>query len=296
MVAKIQILRSVTPGNRPAGKQYGEPYVNMGDNQFGVFDGSNVARDLIGVPMFSSSLSYIKGAPVNYQGILYVANQAVSAGAWNAAQWTQGGGAGATVADTPPTSPINGQLWWESDTGTLWMYYTDPNTSQWVAISGAAPSGAGVIQHVYAEGNTYQGISTAMAGVVDSIPQQTDGTQIFGLSIAITPKNASNKLRIRVVLPFVFIYSTAASVWMSVFQDSIAAALATSFINMQASIASNMILEFEMTAGTTASTTFKVRLGNVAGASTSIFIHGTGSGRWFGGSVKSVITVTELAT
>lgn len=130
MVARIQILRSVTPGSRPASKQYGEPYVNMGDNQFGVFDSSNVARDLIGVPIFSASTSYIKGAPVNYQGVFYVSTQAVSAGAWNPAQWVQGGGGGAVIADTPPSSPTAGELWWESDTGILWLYYG----TQWIAV------------------------------------------------------------------------------------------------------------------------------------------------------------------
>jgi hypothetical protein len=89
MVARIQLLRSITPGNRPAGKMYGEPYVNFGDNQFGVFDSSNVARDLIGVPMFSPSLSYIAGAAVNYQGAFYIAKAAVPAAAWNLAQWFQ---------------------------------------------------------------------------------------------------------------------------------------------------------------------------------------------------------------
>jgi hypothetical protein len=87
MVAKIQILRSVTPGSRPSGKTYGEPYVNFGDNQFGVFDSSNVARDLIGVPYFSAALSYIQGATVNYQGKLYQSITSVAAGAWNPAQW-----------------------------------------------------------------------------------------------------------------------------------------------------------------------------------------------------------------
>jgi hypothetical protein len=87
MAAAIQILRSVTPGSRPSGRQYGEPYVNLGDNQFGIFDSSNVARDLLGVPMFSASLSYIKGAAVNYQGKLYISNQAISAAAFNPAQW-----------------------------------------------------------------------------------------------------------------------------------------------------------------------------------------------------------------
>jgi hypothetical protein len=89
MVAKIQILRSITPGSRPAGHTYGEPYVNLGDNQLGVFDSSNVARDLIGVPMFSPGTTYVAGQAVSYQGLLYIARQAISAAAWNAAQWFQ---------------------------------------------------------------------------------------------------------------------------------------------------------------------------------------------------------------
>jgi hypothetical protein len=53
------------------------------------------------------------------------------------------GHAGGTVyiADTPPTgTPAAGALWWESDTGALYIYYTDANGSQWVLA--APPSGA----------------------------------------------------------------------------------------------------------------------------------------------------------
>jgi hypothetical protein len=46
------------------------------------------------------------------------------------------GGTSTTIADTPPGSPTNGSLWWESDTGTLWIYYNDGNTTQWVAVGG----------------------------------------------------------------------------------------------------------------------------------------------------------------
>lgn len=50
-----------------------------------------------------------------------------------------GGGASISIADTPPASPTAGAMWWESDTGILWIYYNDGTSSQWVAIS-AAPS------------------------------------------------------------------------------------------------------------------------------------------------------------
>jgi hypothetical protein len=84
----LRILRSITPGNRPSGKQYGEPYVNFGDNQLGVFDSSNVARDLLGLPIFSASASYVAGQGVSYQGKPYIALGAVSPGAFTPAQWT----------------------------------------------------------------------------------------------------------------------------------------------------------------------------------------------------------------
>jgi len=87
----LKLLRSITPGVRPTGRTYGEMYVNFGDNQIGVFDSSNVARDLIGVPFFSSARSYPAGFTVVYQGTIYIALVAVSAGTWNPAQWGPAG-------------------------------------------------------------------------------------------------------------------------------------------------------------------------------------------------------------
>jgi hypothetical protein len=37
-----------------------------------------------------------------------------------------------TVADTPPAAAPDGALWWESDSGLLYLRYNDGNTSQWV--------------------------------------------------------------------------------------------------------------------------------------------------------------------
>ena len=39
-----------------------------------------------------------------------------------------------TVGDNPPNipNPNNGELWWESDTGDLYVYYNDGDSSQWV--------------------------------------------------------------------------------------------------------------------------------------------------------------------
>jgi hypothetical protein len=47
------------------------------------------------------------------------------------------GGAGAAVvviSDTAPASPVAGQLWFDSVNSRLYLYYTDPNTSQWIGL------------------------------------------------------------------------------------------------------------------------------------------------------------------
>ena len=58
----------------------------------------------------------------------------------NVALTSTGGGASVTVSATPPSSPSVGNLWWDSDSGRLFIYYTDVDTSQWVE---AVQSGGG---------------------------------------------------------------------------------------------------------------------------------------------------------
>lgn len=43
-----------------------------------------------------------------------------------------GGGASVTISDTAPASPQPGALWWDSVGGQMYIWYNDPNTSQWV--------------------------------------------------------------------------------------------------------------------------------------------------------------------
>lgn len=45
------------------------------------------------------------------------------------------GGSGVTVGDNPPLTASGGDLWWESDTGRLKVYYQDADTAQWVDAS-----------------------------------------------------------------------------------------------------------------------------------------------------------------
>jgi len=36
------------------------------------------------------------------------------------------------ISDTPPLNPEAGELYWDTDTATMYIYYNDGNTSQWV--------------------------------------------------------------------------------------------------------------------------------------------------------------------
>src|SRR6478736_3647132 len=65
------------------------------------------------------------------------------AGSWQAVK----GGAGITA--DPPANPMPGQLWWESDSGALNIWYIDANTSQWVQTN------ANGLPDASADGNTY---------------------------------------------------------------------------------------------------------------------------------------------
>jgi len=54
--------------------------------------------------------------------------------AWVAQSGGGGGGASVTISDTAPAASA-GDLWWESDTGRLKIYYQDTDSSQWVDTS-----------------------------------------------------------------------------------------------------------------------------------------------------------------
>ena len=77
----------------------------------------------------------------------------------NSSQWVQAttpgadGADGSTaVSDAAPSSPSAGQLWWNSTTNKLYIYYTDANSSQWIQAStpgATGPAGAtGVISNL----------------------------------------------------------------------------------------------------------------------------------------------------
>jgi hypothetical protein len=56
---------------------------------------------------------------------------------WDGEKWTSGTGFGNIyISDSAPAAPV-GSLWWESDTGILYVRYYDGSSTQWVAIAGS---------------------------------------------------------------------------------------------------------------------------------------------------------------
>ena len=71
------------------------------------------------------------GQVLKYNGSIWV----------NAADSGGTGGTSVTISDTAPVSPDDGSLWWDSELGKMFIYYTDVDSGQWVE---AVPSGFNV--------------------------------------------------------------------------------------------------------------------------------------------------------
>ena len=54
------------------------------------------------------------------------------------------------IADTPPV-PTPGMLWWESDTGILWIFYQDADSAQWVQATGSGSPSAAAMEQMQEE-------------------------------------------------------------------------------------------------------------------------------------------------
>ena len=142
------------------------------------------------------------------------------------------------------------------------------------------------IQTVNYQTGVYVACSTVMPED-DTIPQNTEGNEV--MTLAITPTSATNKLKIDVLVTG---YLSNNVMSMGLFQDSTASALAAVSAGQYGAPSDTTKLTHYMTAGTTSSTTFKVRCG-VNSASTFEF-NGLNGGRKFGGVAASSITITEI--
>jgi hypothetical protein len=141
--------------------------------------------------------------------------------------------------------------------------------------------------------NTMSGaVATGTATIPndDTVPQNSEGFEV--MTLAITPKATTNKLKIEVVINLGT--SATGNLIAGLFQDTTASALAAAAVYAGVTNASMQIaFTHYVTANTTSATTFKVRIGcNNAG---TVTFNGYSGGRFFGGVMASSITITEVA-
>lgn len=127
----------------------------------------------------------------------------------------------------------------------------------------------------------------------DTIPQNTEGDQVT--TVSITPKYTTSRLVIRGWCHYANDTSAATREVLALFQDSTAGALAAG-VKSRTSGENDLIqcvrVEHEMAAGTTSSTTFKIRVG--ASSASTTRINGEGASRILGGVLNSGIIVYEV--
>jgi len=147
--------------------------------------------------------------------------------AWQ--EFTSGGG-GVTISPTAPTDPDEGDLWWDSDDGKMFVYYNDGDSSQWVdaagpsvAVQSTAPTGyegqlwlddtdgsmyvyytdpgggaSSWIGAVSRSGGILQVVSTAKTDIFSTT--STTAVDITGLTASITPRSTSSKIMVLVTI------------------------------------------------------------------------------------------------
>jgi hypothetical protein len=116
---------------------------------------------------------------------------------WNGTSWyLVAPSATVTVANTAPSTSVNGSLWLNSDTGDFLTYYNNGATTQWIQpVGGVGPTGVAGATGVVGPGGIVQVVSvslnTTFTGTANGTP-----LAVTGLAASITPRSASNRILI----------------------------------------------------------------------------------------------------
>lgn len=184
-----------------------------------------------------------------------------------------------TTATYPLTFPA------DAGTSGQWLLTNASNAVYW----GLGNFGA-LIQVVSTQTGSFASGSTSIP-YDNTIPQNTEGNEY--MSLAITPTSSTNLLLIKVNT---FFSGNGAGAdtdnTIALFQDSTANALAASPTTRTNTSMTRLCINYPMVAGTTSSTTFKVRAGRGA-AQTTNFNGRSGAGL-FGGTIASSIIIKEF--
>lgn len=145
-----------------------------------------------GTAWVASTFAYTETDPVFTQSpAANIGNTEISN--WNTAySWGDHSTAGylttapaVSISDTAPVTPASGDLWWDSVTGILKIYYNDPDGNQWVDAVPQANSNSTALQ----SGDNVSEL-TNDAGYLTTVPG-TETYLKFGTSTSFNPGNAA---------------------------------------------------------------------------------------------------------
>lgn len=191
---------------------------------------------------------------------------------------------------------------------------TDGELITWDASGNPAAVGAGTAGHflksqgagsvpVFAEagGGAHAQVVTASSATVttttsgipqdDTIPQSSEGVEV--LTLAISPTNASSVLNIFVHVPVWGTAGGGVGTGFALFKDSVANAIAAGTCSTGGIPNASFSLHHNISAGSTSSQTFKLRIG--AGGSGTVGINSNSAAtRTYGGVAATTMTIFEV--
>lgn len=121
-----------------------------------------------------------------------------------------GGGSSVFVSDTPPAGAADNSLWWESDTGLLYVRYNDGDSSQWVTVISATDPSAYAVRYDQVQtltensgitmGQRGQARSNIAAAPIDALSYS--GMQVNG-SMEISQENGQSAITVTNAAKFI---------------------------------------------------------------------------------------------
>jgi hypothetical protein len=146
-----------------------------------------------------------------------------------------------------------------------------------------------IIQTAYGEYTANSNLSTTLP-VDDTIPQNTEGTEIINLSI--TPRFATSLILVRFQGFGAIGASAPGALNAALFRDSTVNALAATTSHVDtANFRRTLVLEFQDSPATTSAVTYKIRVGPDSGTAR---LNGSPGGRLFGGAARATLVLQEL--
>jgi len=152
------------------------------------------------------------------------------------------------------------------------------------------PSGGCLIQQTYNSTSSYVQINAATPND-NTIPQKTEGKEV--ITVSITPKSSTNILLIEASSWFSGSMSSNDEVNASFFQDDTSDAISAIRFSYGTGVDRCFVLRHRMVAGTTSSTTFKLRVGTATAQSATAVNGKSTPSSMFGGASSCIITVQE---